>query len=183
MIEFSPRSAASVPLPSAGKYRLFMTEDGAFAQMDDAGTVSVLAFASDIPAEIGIPSKFIGKHFLAGFIDGSTFGPSCRFQGPYRMNAGAPVPTLDNSANGTSLAIGATIDFPLFSGVVIANDWSSGAVTIYSCGGGGTSVVNSLGTQVGTMAFNSGANAYRFTNNTGAARVFSLMAFKTRAFT
>lgn len=78
MIEFSPRDASSVPRPAPGKFRLFMTEAGTFAQMDDAGNVSPLALASDIPDEYSLPTDLVNRRIIGGIIQSCIWGDGNR---------------------------------------------------------------------------------------------------------
>ena len=100
---------------------------------------------------------------------------------PLTANVAAGVSALDQSGQSFSLANGGTVDFTSFSGMVLANDFTAGPLTLYLVGGGNVAVVASAGTQVGTMTFT--GSAYRFTNTSGATRTFSLTAIRTRAFT
>jgi hypothetical protein len=89
--------------------------------------------------------------------------------------------TIDTSGGATSIANGGTVDFPSASGMLVANNQSgTGAVTIYLCGGGNTSAVSNVGTQVGTFAYNAGINGYRWTNNVGSTATFGFFFVRTR---
>lgn len=89
--------------------------------------------------------------------------------------------TVDTSGGATSIANGGTVDFPSASGMLVANNQSgTGAVTIYLCGGGNTSAVSNVGTQVGTFAYNVGINGYRWTNNVGSTATFGFFFVRTR---
>jgi hypothetical protein len=65
--------------------------------------------------------------------------------------------------------------------MLLVNSHTTGAVTIYLCGAGLTSVVSALGTQVGTFAYDAGIAGYTWTNNYGSSAIFGFMFFRTRA--
>jgi hypothetical protein len=65
---------------------------------------------------------------------------------------------------GTTVASGATVGFSNASGMLVVNRYNTGAVTIYLCGGGSTSVVSSVGSQVGTFAYDAGIGGYSWTS-------------------
>ena len=89
--------------------------------------------------------------------------------------------TIDTSAGATSVANGGTVNFASASGMLLVNNWSNGAVTIYLCGGGNTLTVASVGGTVGSFAYNSGIAGYTWTNNSGATVPFGFQFFRTRS--
>ena len=88
--------------------------------------------------------------------------------------------TVDTTGGTTSIANGGTVDYSNASGMLIANNHTNGAVTIYLCGGGSTSVVSNVGTQVGTFAYVAGIGGYRWTNNYGSTANFGFFFVRTR---
>ena len=88
--------------------------------------------------------------------------------------------TIDTAGGATSIANGGTVDFSSASGMLVANNYNTGAVTIYLCGGGFTSAVSTLGTQVGTLAYEVGINGYRWANNSGSTATFGFFFLRTR---
>lgn len=88
--------------------------------------------------------------------------------------------TLDGSGSFTTLANGAYIDFPSFSGMVIVNNLGTGAVQVFICGGGNVLSLGYVVNATGTMTHSSGVGGYRFTNNTGSTWSYSFQVFKTR---
>lgn len=86
--------------------------------------------------------------------------------------------TIDTSVNSTTLAANATVDFANSSGMLVVNNWTSGGVTIYLCGGGFVTVVSSVVGQVGTLTWT--GSVYRFTNNFGATATFGFFFVRTR---
>jgi hypothetical protein len=89
--------------------------------------------------------------------------------------------TIDTAGGGATVANGGTVNFSTASGMLIVNDWGTGWVTMYLCGGGGTAIVTSVGGTVGSFAYNSGINGYTWTNNTGRSAPFGFQFFRTRA--
>jgi hypothetical protein len=88
--------------------------------------------------------------------------------------------TIDTTPNATAIANGGTVNFSSSSGMLLVNNWSSGAVTIYLCGGGNTTAVASVTGTVGSFAYNSGIAGYTWTNNSGATAAFGFQFFRTR---
>ncbi len=88
--------------------------------------------------------------------------------------------TVDTSGGATSIANGGTVNFPNASGMLVANNWANGNVTIYLCGGGVTTAVGSVGGQVGTLAYNGGIGGYTWTNNYGSTTTFGFFFVRTR---
>jgi hypothetical protein len=89
--------------------------------------------------------------------------------------------TIDTTNGAASIANGGTVNFSNASGMLLVNSHTTGAVTIYLCGAGLTSVVSALGTQVGTFAYDAGIAGYTWTNNYGSSAIFGFMFFRTRA--
>jgi hypothetical protein len=65
--------------------------------------------------------------------------------------------------------------------MLVVNSHTSGAVSIYLCGGGLTSIVGNVLAQVGTLALNAGINGYTWTNNSGITATFGFFFVRTRA--
>ena len=88
--------------------------------------------------------------------------------------------TVDVTGGTTTLANNATVDFSNASGMLVVNNHTNGAVTIYLAGGGSVVVVSNTGSQVGTCAYVSGVNGYRFTNNYGSTVNLCFCFIRTR---
>jgi hypothetical protein len=89
--------------------------------------------------------------------------------------------TVDVTGGATSIANGATVDFPSASGMLVVNNWLNGAVTIYLCGGGAVTVVSTVIASAGTFAYNSGIGGYTWTNNIyGGTATFGFFFVRTR---
>lgn len=187
MIEFSPRSAESVPLPGAGKFRLFFNERGQLSQMDDTGAVSLVAPVAEA-SDYELPEIFSGHQFVGGMIDGARIGPNCILSalGPistrsaYTLSSATPIPILDTSATPVTLANSGLMEFPNFAGMIIVNDGSNSAVGLYICGAGSVVILGTTATVGGTVTYSSGIDGYAFTNTSGGSRAFTFMAFRTR---
>ena len=86
-----------------------------------------------------------------------------------------------DSSTLVTVASGATLNFPVFSGMIVINNTSNGHIGIYLCGAGSTSliaaVVNSSG--LGSLAYNSGINGYTWTSNATAS--YGIFVVRTRA--
>jgi hypothetical protein len=80
----------------------------------------------------------------------------------------------------TSLANGATVDFALFSGMIIVSNYSSGSVGVFITGGGAITTVATIGGTYGTVTYPGTFDGYRFTNNTGSTYTFSFTAIRYR---
>jgi hypothetical protein len=88
--------------------------------------------------------------------------------------------TVDTTGGATSIANNGTVDFSNASGMLVVNNHSNGAVTIYLCGGGSTLAASSVIAQVGTLTYVVGINGYRFTNTYGSAATFGFFFVRTR---
>jgi hypothetical protein len=76
-----------------------------------------------------------------------------------------------------------TVNFPNFSGLILANDVTYGRVDLWLCGGGFTSRIGSSTTsltQVGNITHNSNISGYTWTNDTGNTISASFAKIKTR---
>jgi len=91
---------------------------------------------------------------------------------------GAGTYSLDTSPTGITIASLGTVNYPSCSGVLIVNNWSIGSVGIFTCGGGGTTLIT--GSNVGALAYNAGINGYTWTNTAVSAYVYDFMFFRTR---
>ena len=129
---------------------------------------------------LGCPTAgaFTFKHFNADStstermrIDGSGNVSITQTPGKY---------TVDVSGGATSIANGGTVDFANASGMLVVNNHSSGAISLYLCGGGGTTLTGTTGTQVGTFAYVAGIGGYRWTNNFGSTATFGFFFVRTR---
>jgi len=89
--------------------------------------------------------------------------------------------SVDVNPGSTSIANGGTVDFSIASGMLVANNHTNGNVTIYICGGGTVTAVANTGSNVGSFAYNSGINGYRWTNNSGSTATFGFFFVRTRA--
>jgi len=81
------------------------------------------------------------------------------------------------ASNGT-YANNATVDFGSMSGLIIVNNWSTGANAIWLCGGGSIALISSVGGGFGTLSF---TGAYRWTNTSGSTYSYSFTGIATRA--
>lgn len=88
--------------------------------------------------------------------------------------------TIDVSGNATSIANGGTVAFPNASGMLVVNNHTNGNITIFLGGGGATSVVSSVGVQVGTFTYTSGNAGYTWTSNYGSIATYAFYFLKTR---
>jgi len=91
-------------------------------------------------------------------------------------------PTLRNTQT-SSVANNGTVDFSIFSGMIIINTIGvSGDCAVWVCGSSQTTKLgSSTGTTAYTLTYVSGINGYRFTNTSGQTNTYSFMAFQTRA--
>lgn len=101
---------------------------------------------------------------------------------PVYSSTPGPNHMADLSAAAISLANGATVDFPNFSGPIFVNDTGGGGVGLYLCGGNNVLQVGASQPIGGTMAYNAGITGYTFTNTSGATRTFGFASTKLRAF-
>ena len=92
---------------------------------------------------------------------------------------GAGTYSLDTSPTGVTIASLGTVNYPNASGVLIVNNWSIGGVGIFTCGGGGTTLIT--GSNVGALAYNPSINGYTWTNTAASAYVYDFMFIRTRA--
>ena len=88
--------------------------------------------------------------------------------------------TVDVTGGATSVANNGTVDFAYASGMLVVNNHTSGAITLYLCGSGSTTAVSSVGTQVGTFTHVSGIAGYRWTNTYGSTATFGFFFVRTR---
>ena len=90
--------------------------------------------------------------------------------------------SVDVTPGATSIANGGTVDFQSASGMLVVNNHTNGNVTIYICGGGTVTAVANTGSNVGSFAYNSGINGYRWTNNSGSTATVGFFFVRTRAY-
>ena len=130
-----------------------------------------------------------GATEAARFDTSGNFGIGTASPGTYGKlavnGAIAPIGTagtysIDVSGAAVSVANNGTVAFPSSSGMLVVNDQNGGGVAIYLCGGGLTTVVSYVNTQVGTLTYTSGISGYTWTNNTGAVRTFCFFFLRTR---
>jgi hypothetical protein len=88
--------------------------------------------------------------------------------------------TIDTTGGATVISNGATVDFANASGMLVVNNFSSGAVTIWLCGGGSTNSVSNVGGVVGSLSYVAGIDGYRWTNNSGTTTSFGFFFLRTR---
>lgn len=125
-----------------------------------------------------------------GTINGTTLGATTRASAKVTTldasgsvsNSGAYGSTYhqDTTSAAQTLAASATINFPNFAGLVMVNDFTTGAVTVYLCGGGLTAAIGSVVGTVGSMEWNSGIGGYTFTNTSAETRNFGVFCVRTR---
>jgi hypothetical protein len=89
--------------------------------------------------------------------------------------------TVDVTGGATSIANSGTVDFANASGMLIVNNWYTGAVAIWICGSGSVNLVSNISTAYGGLAYNVGVNGYRWTNNTGSTTSFGFFFIRTRS--
>ena len=171
-------SSPSAPLTVNGQSSLGGASQQLGIYQDGAG-ISIEAFQTGTPAT--------KKNFWLAAYGGNVNIGTTTSQGLLTLNGsyaniGSYSSTyhIDSSYPTLSIANGGTVDFSNFSGMIIANNNSAGGVTIYICGGGGTTAVASQGTQVGTLAYNSGVAGYRWTNNSGSTIIVTFCIIRTR---
>jgi hypothetical protein len=85
-------------------------------------------------------------------------------------------------SNTYSLSVGAggTVDFPNFSGMIIVNNYSLGGVGVWIVGGGSVTVVATVATASGSVAYRAAVGGWRWTENSGATNTYSFTAIRTR---
>lgn len=90
--------------------------------------------------------------------------------------------TIDTTGTTTAYANGATQDFVGLSGVIMATSSTTGASSMWICGGGSIALIaNANGAiSAGTMAYNAGAGSYRWTNNYAGTNSVSFCVIKMR---
>jgi len=66
---------------------------------------------------------------------------------------------------GTTVSSGGTVNFSNASGMLVVNQYNTGGVTIYLCGGGSTVAVASTASTVGSFALNTGIGGYTWTSS------------------
>jgi hypothetical protein len=107
-------------------------------------------------------------------------GQKLQVNGNIAINKGAGNTAIfDSSGTVLSLATGGTVDFAVFSGMLMVTNFNTGAFQIFVCGGGSTASVYLLGGAIGTFAYNIGINGYTFTSSAATA-TFNFTAFRTR---
>ena len=95
-------------------------------------------------------------------------------------NSGAYTSTyhIDTTPAAISLVNGGTVSFSSFSGMIIANSYNDGHVSLYLCGGGGVTAVANAAGSCGTISWS--GSAYQFTNNSGSTQPFGFCIIRTR---
>jgi hypothetical protein len=88
--------------------------------------------------------------------------------------------TCDVTSGATSIANNGTVDYTNAGGLLIANNYSTGAVTVYIAGGGSVTTVANTGGQVGTFVYVGGIDGYRWTNTSGSTSTFGFFFIRTR---
>lgn len=109
-----------------------------------------------------------------------TTGGGCNLAGRLSISQTPANYTIDVTGGATVVANGGTVDFSSCSGMLVVNSWSTGGVSIYLFGGGGTAIIGSVIGAVGTTAYNAGVNGYRWTNNSGSSATFGFFFIRTR---
>lgn len=89
----------------------------------------------------------------------------------YHIDAGTPI----------TLANGGFIDIGNFSGMLMVNNWNSGAIGIWLCGGGYARPLSGAGDPGITTTYNSAQSGYTLYNSSGASMTLSVFAVRTRA--
>ena len=113
---------------------------------------------------------------------GGTFDERMRLVGGQLQFNNTPHGTaqISNASYSVNVANGGTIDFANFSGMIIVNNWSSGAVGVFICGGGVVALVSSVATGYGNVTYYSPVGGYRWTSNSGTTHTYSFTAIRTR---
>jgi len=105
------------------------------------------------------------------------------FGGTIAVSAAAGNYTLDTSSAAVSVANAGTVNFSNASGMLIVNNYNTGAISMYFMGGGAVSTPGTqtyAGGAVGAVTYNAGINGYTWTNNSGSTATVGFMFFRTR---
>ena len=87
----------------------------------------------------------------------------------------------DVTPTSATLANNGFIDMGSYSGMVVINNYTTGGVSLWLCGGGNTSQSGSVsGGAAMSVTFNSGINGYTIQNLTGATVTLGIFKLRTR---
>lgn len=95
-----------------------------------------------------------------------------------RQSAGGAHLTNDNTD--TMLALDESVAFENFSGLILAVNLLTGSTGLYLCGGGVSTFVAFTNAPPSTLSFAASPNRCVFTNSTGAASAYRLLALRIR---
>ena len=143
---------------------------------DQARSIQGVLDASSSSVSVGTNTAHVLR-----FLTGGTEKARIDTSGSFSITQSPGAYTIDTAAGAASIANGGTVDFANASGMLLVNNWANGAVTIYLCGGGNTSVVASVTGTVGTLSFVPAIGGYRWTNNFGSTTPFGFQFFRTRS--
>lgn len=89
---------------------------------------------------------------------------------------------IATDAGRLSVANGGTINFQIFSGLIVINNQANGVCAMWLVGAGGTSLLGqSSGGATGTMTYNGGINGYTWTSNYGSTAFYGVFSVRTRS--
>ena len=87
---------------------------------------------------------------------------------------------LDTSANLVSIASGGNFNFPASSGMIVVNNHATGSIAVFVTGGGATTIIGSVGTGYGSMAYITVIAGYRWTSNYAGTANYTFTFIRTR---
>jgi hypothetical protein len=178
---FWNNGAEKARLSVAGGFSVGTTTDAGATNILAAGTITgtnIIPNGSSAPTN----GMFLPATNSVGFSTASTERMRIDGTGNVSVTQSPGKYTVDTAGGATVIANGGTVDFPNASGMLIVNTYSIGAVTIWLCGGGNTNSVSNVGGVVGSFAYVSGINGYRWTNNSGSTATFGFFFVRTRNF-
>ena len=91
--------------------------------------------------------------------------------GTIAPKATAATPTINVIGNAGTYAIGNTVNFSYFSGIICVFGYE-GQVNQFACGGGSVTTMVAHGGGLGTLAYNPAINGYTFTFTVGVTATF-----------
>ncbi len=88
---------------------------------------------------------------------------------------------FDVTNTSVTLANTGFIDMSNMSGMLVINNWTTGGVSIWLCGGGGTNQIGTVSGGAGmSVSYNSGINGYTIQNFSGATLTLGIFKLRTR---
>jgi hypothetical protein len=156
-------TAASYPgleIQTAGVTRMYFNANNAASYITSVGTNPLAIYTNsaermriDSSGNVGIGTSLPGNY------------GKLAVNGAIAPMGAVGTYSIDVSGTGTTVASGGTVGFATASGMLVVNQFNTGAVTIYLCGGGSTSAVANVGAQVGTFAYDGGIAGYTWTSS------------------